>query len=169
MTNLMTSTQFLLLLKKKQKAERKALWGSQRYIASGLARVIVVWVEEKETWNWKKSKMHRKTQLVTLCLFAGTAAALTLAAPKQTIFQKILLKAGRGKRLREQVVESYFDGVDKQNLEQIVNCFDPAGTKIRDVCGVSNVERMATPEQLGERCMEFLAAHPDCRVMFHYP
>jgi hypothetical protein len=36
------------------------------------------------------------------------------------------------------------------------------------VCGVSNSERLATPEELGERCMEFLAAHPDTKVMFHY-
>lgn len=80
-----------------------------------------------------------------------------------------MLKAGMGKTLREKVVERYFDGVQKQDREQIVSCFSPAGTKIRDVCGVSNSERLATPDVLGERCIEFLAAHPDTKVMFHYP
>ena len=55
-----------------------------------------------------------------LCLVGGTFA---LSAPKPNVLQKLLLKAGKGKRLREKVVETYFDGVDKQNLEQIVSCF----------------------------------------------
>ena len=80
----------------------------------------------------------------------------------------MLLKVGGGKALREQVVERYFNGVQLQNREQIVSCFSPMGTKIRDVCGVSNNERLATPDELGERCMEFLAAHPDTKVLFHY-
>ena len=71
--------------------------------------------------------------------------------------------------MREKVVERYFDGVTKQNREQISSVFSPEGTKIRDVCGKKSSERLATAEALGERCMEFLAAHPDTVVMFHYP
>ena len=104
--------------------------------------------------------------LALACLVHPIAA---LAPTKPGLFQKALLKMGRGKRLREAVVERYFDGVQKQDREQIVSCFNPSGTTIRDVCGVSNSERMATPEELGERCMEFLAAHPDTVVKFHYP
>ena len=79
------------------------------------------------------------------------------------------LRAGGGKKLREKVVESYFRGVHEQNREQIAACFHPDGTKITDVCALSSGTRIATPFELGERCMEFLAAHPDCQVKFHYP
>jgi hypothetical protein len=99
------------------------------------------------------------------CLLSLTSA---FSAPKPNLLQKALLKAGGGKKLREEVVARYFDGVQKQDREQIVSCFNPSGTKIRDVCGVSNSEKFATPDDLGERCMEFLAAHPDTKVMFHY-
>jgi hypothetical protein len=88
---------------------------------------------------------------------------------KPNVFQKALLRMGRGKKLREKVVERYFDGVQKQDRKQIMSCFSPLGTTIRDVCGVPNSERLATPEELGNRCMEFLAAHPNTQVKFHYP
>eukprot|EP00640_Fibrocapsa_japonica_P007597 CAMPEP_0113937712 /NCGR_PEP_ID=MMETSP1339-20121228/4276_1 /TAXON_ID=94617 /ORGANISM="Fibrocapsa japonica" /LENGTH=155 /DNA_ID=CAMNT_0000940583 /DNA_START=103 /DNA_END=570 /DNA_ORIENTATION=+ /assembly_acc=CAM_ASM_000762 len=82
--------------------------------------------------------------------------------------QKIKLKAGFGKNLRENVVFNYFDGVNKKDREQIKSCFDPSGTKIRDVCGVSNTEKQCTPDMLADRCMEFLAAHPDTVVDFYH-
>jgi hypothetical protein len=103
---------------------------------------------------------------MTASLFSLVSA---LATTKPNVLQKALLRVGGGKQWREQVVARYFDGVEKQDREQIVSCFDPSGTKIRDVCGVSNSARTATPDELGERCMEFLAAHPDTQVLFHYP
>ena len=102
---------------------------------------------------------------VTTSLLSLPVSALS--APN--VAQRALLKLGGGKKLREAVVERYFDGVQDQNREQIVSCFSPSGTKILDVCGVSNSERIATPAELGERCMEFLAAHPDTKVKFHCP
>lgn len=106
--------------------------------------------------------------VIALAYLAPSVGAFS-ASNKPNVFQKVLLKMGRGKQLREAVVLRYFDGVQKQDREQIVSCFNPSGTTIRDVCGVSNSERLATPEELGERCMEFLAAHPDTKVKFHYP
>ena len=112
--------------------------------------------------------------LASCCWWVGIVSSFSsgnsppIPAPKPNLLQKMLLKAGGGKALREQVVERYFNGVQLQNREQIVSCFSPDGTKIRDVCGVSNSERLATPDELGERCMEFLAAHPDTTVLFHY-
>ena len=100
-----------------------------------------------------------------------TVRSLSAASPKAldpNTLQRILLRSGGGKRLREKVVKAYFDGVGKQNREQIVSCFNPEGTVIRDVCGVNSGSKLATPDQLGERCMEFLAAHPDTSVFFHY-
>jgi hypothetical protein len=106
---------------------------------------------------------------VVVCSRVSCVSAFSSSFSKNpNIFQKAVLKVGRGKKLREEVVRRYFDGVQKQDREQIVSCFSPSGTTIRDVCGVSNSERLATPEELGERCMEFLAAHPDTKVMFHY-
>ncbi len=96
----------------------------------------------------------------------GVAAYTPPSGPN--MLQRALLKVGRGKILREKVVERYFDGVHKQNKDQIIGCFNPSGTKIRDVCGLSTGERVATPDQLGDRCMNFLAAHPDIKVMFLY-
>mmetsp|Transcript_13573 Transcript_13573/g.25505 ORF Transcript_13573/g.25505 Transcript_13573/m.25505 type:complete len:195 (+) Transcript_13573:75-659(+) len=106
--------------------------------------------------------------LLVAAALDGTSVAAFSASPRLNPVQKFLLKIGRGKNLREEVVSRYFDGVRTQNREQIVSCFHSSGTTIRDVCGVSNTERLATPDELGERCMEFLAAHPDTKVMFHY-
>jgi hypothetical protein len=105
--------------------------------------------------------------VMTASLLSLVSALATTTKPN--VLQKALLRVGGGKQWREQVVARYFDGVGKQDREQIVSCFDPSGTKIRDVCGVSNSARTATPDELGERCMEFLAAHPDTKVLFHYP
>jgi hypothetical protein len=105
--------------------------------------------------------------VITLVTSPFSSGFSTSRAPN--FFQKALLKVGKGKQWRESVVERYFDGVQQQNRDQIMSCFDPNGTRIRDVCGVSNSERIATPDELGERCIEFLAAHPDTQVKFHYP
>uniref|UniRef100_A0A7S4JJF8 SnoaL-like domain-containing protein n=1 Tax=Odontella aurita TaxID=265563 RepID=A0A7S4JJF8_9STRA len=96
------------------------------------------------------------------------AAARSLATSSPSFVQKALLKSGRGKSLREEVVGRYFDGVNKKDAEQIASCFGSDGARIRDVCGPSGVEREASRDQLADRCMEFLAAHPDARVDFHY-
>ena len=109
--------------------------------------------------------MFRFIQLIGLLQLTMVMA---FVAPKPNVFQKLLLKVGRGKKLREEVVSRYFDGVLKKDRDQIYSCFNPEGTKIRDVCGVSNSEKLATPDDLADRCMEFLAAHPDTKVMFHY-
>jgi len=67
----------------------------------------------------------------------------------------------------ENVVRKYFDGVNKKDPKQIESCFDSKAT-IRDVCGISDTKRNVMPKDLADRCMEFLAAHPDCKVDFHY-
>jgi hypothetical protein len=106
--------------------------------------------------------------LVVLTAAFGWRAVCAFSSRGPNVVEKTLLKIGRAKKLREEVVERYFDGVLKQNRQQIVSCFNPSGTKIRDVCGVFSGERVATPDELGDRCMEFLAAHPDTKVMFYF-
>lgn len=84
--------------------------------------------------------------------------------------QKALLKLNRAKGLREQVVENYFKGVDTKDRDLIVSCFADNVT-IRDVCNLdaSSETRAATPDILATRCFDFLGAHPDTNVLFHYP
>eukprot|EP00578_Thalassiosira_sp_NH16_P015463 CAMPEP_0181126580 /NCGR_PEP_ID=MMETSP1071-20121207/27717_1 /TAXON_ID=35127 /ORGANISM="Thalassiosira sp., Strain NH16" /LENGTH=249 /DNA_ID=CAMNT_0023212215 /DNA_START=15 /DNA_END=764 /DNA_ORIENTATION=- len=95
----------------------------------------------------------------------------SLASPGT--LQKLRLRLGLGKELRERVVHKYFHGVDTKNIQQIVECFHPDGAVIRDISSVANrdvpyedVGRMVSPQFLGERCREFLEAHPDAKVMF---
>jgi len=80
-----------------------------------------------------------------------------------------MLKLGFQKKLREELVYKYFDGVNKKDRAQISSCFPKEGATIRDVCGVSNSEKIVSNDVLADRCMEFLAAHPDCKVDFHFP
>ena len=67
----------------------------------------------------------------------------------------------------EDVVRKYFDGVNKKDPEQIKSCFGDKAT-IRDVCGINDTKRDVVANDLADRCMEFLTAHPDCKVDFHY-
>ncbi len=64
---------------------------------------------------------------------------------------------------REEVVRRYFDGVTKKNREQIQSCFADEAC-ITDICSINASKRSVRSDLLAERCMEFLAAHPDCRV-----
>lgn len=101
------------------------------------------------------------TSLVTLLMISGDVNALSF-------MNRLRLKAGGGSGLREEVVGRYFDGVTKKDRDQIASCFGKVAT-IRDVCGLSTAERSASCDDLADRCMDFLAAHPDCKVDFHYP
>lgn len=69
---------------------------------------------------------------------------------------------------REEVVRRYFDGVTTKNPNQIYSCFAEEAY-ITDICSINASKRRVSSELLTDRCMEFLAAHPDCRVDFHYP
>ncbi len=67
----------------------------------------------------------------------------------------------------EEVVRRYFDGVNKKDPKQLRSCFGEMAT-IRDVCGLDDSVRSVPSENLVDRCMEFVTAHPDCLVRFHY-
>lgn len=71
----------------------------------------------------------------------------------------------------ELVVRRYFEGVNETDFIKIRNCF-AANTdtelRIRDVCGVNSDYRKVNVNDLVNRCREFLLAHPDCVVNFHY-
>lgn len=67
----------------------------------------------------------------------------------------------------ENVVRRYFQGVNDKDPALIRSCFGDTAT-IRDVCGISNGQRTVPAQALVDRCMDFLAAHPDTVVDFHH-
>jgi hypothetical protein len=70
------------------------------------------------------------------------------------------------KRYLEDVVKKYFDGVNKKDPKQIRSCFGDEAA-ICDIV-VSKEKRIVPAEVLTDRCMDFLTAHPDCKVNFYY-
>lgn len=89
--------------------------------------------------------------LIVLTLVVASAQALTLFGQK---------------RRMESVVRKYFDGVNKKDAAQIQSCFGDEAT-ICDVV-VSSTKKTVKSKILAERCMDFVTAHPDCLVEFHY-
>lgn len=67
----------------------------------------------------------------------------------------------------EETVCRYFQGVNDKDPGMIRSCFGDMAT-IRDVCGINDSKRTVPAQDLVDRCMDFLAAHPDCMVQFHY-
>lgn len=65
-------------------------------------------------------------------------------------------------------MKRYFEGVNQKDPKLIQSCFEPSA-KIRDVCGIiNNSYKDVSSEDLTNRCMEFLQAHPDCQVKFYH-
>jgi hypothetical protein len=95
--------------------------------------------------------------------------ALNIALPLLALLGLACISQGfsPSPQQREQVVFKYFDGVNKKDRAQIASCFADNAI-IRDVCSINSSEREVRPGDLADRCMEFLQAHPDCKVAFHY-
>lgn len=109
---------------------------------------------------YRKTNMMRGLQTSQLSFVAFVAVAATARA-----FSVSLTASQQGKM--EDVVRRYFDGVNKKDPDQIKSCFEEEAT-IRDVCGMNDAKRSVRSQDLADRCMDFLAAHPDCKVDFHY-
>ena len=70
---------------------------------------------------------------------------------------------------KEEVVSRYFDGVNKKDPAMMSSCFAEK-VELHDMCGPSKGKaRFASKNEMSDRCMEFLAAHPDCQVEFTQP
>ena len=68
--------------------------------------------------------------------------------------------------VKEDVVRRYFDGVNQQDADMMSSCFAEQ-VELIDMCGPSKgIPKFASCQEMADRCMEFLAAHPDCRVEF---
>jgi hypothetical protein len=111
----------------------------------------------------RSSSINALVPISIVLIFITTASLLTV---KTKAFSSLSRNA-RTAQQQEAVVRRYFDGVDKKDPVQIRSCFGETAT-IRDVCGVSNTVRTVQASVLVERCMEFVTAHPDCKVDFHY-
>jgi len=107
-----------------------------------------------------KTTMRQNSTLLAVPLFLLLAITITTKSK--------CLAFSPSAQQREQVVFKYFDGVNKKDRDQIASCFAETAT-IRDVCSINNSsERTVNPNDLADRCMEFLKAHPDCTVNMHY-
>jgi hypothetical protein len=102
---------------------------------------------------------------LSITLLLVTTASLLMIGVK-ALSSPSFQKAQTAQKM-EAVVRRYFDGVNKKDPVQIRSCFHETAT-IRDVCGVSNMDRTVQAEALVDRCMEFVTAHPDCKVDFYY-
>mmetsp|Transcript_27567 Transcript_27567/g.63204 ORF Transcript_27567/g.63204 Transcript_27567/m.63204 type:complete len:194 (-) Transcript_27567:422-1003(-) len=99
-------------------------------------------------------------------IFLAAALAIVSAAQALDLFPFISKK-----RKMESVVRKYFEGVTAKDPKMIRSCFpatDEIHTSIRDVCGIDDSTREVRGKDLVERCTEFLGAHPDTVVNFHY-
>ena len=67
----------------------------------------------------------------------------------------------------EATVLRYFEGVHTKDPAKIRSCFGETAT-IRDVCGINSSVRTVPASDLVDRCMDFVTAHPDCAIDFHY-
>jgi hypothetical protein len=71
----------------------------------------------------------------------------------------------------EDTVRRYFQGVNNKNPHMIASCFQKQAC-IRDVCALlhnkNSEPRMVPADMLVQRCMDFVTAHPDCKVDFYY-
>lgn len=95
----------------------------------------------------------------------------SLARP--SALERLRLRLGYGKSLRERVVHKYFHGVDTRNISQIQECFNAEGATITDIRNrpdgsTQNPSNTVTPAFLADRCQQFLTAHPECDVKFYY-
>eukprot|EP00293_Proteomonas_sulcata_P000181 CAMPEP_0184321370 /NCGR_PEP_ID=MMETSP1049-20130417/118700_1 /TAXON_ID=77928 /ORGANISM="Proteomonas sulcata, Strain CCMP704" /LENGTH=180 /DNA_ID=CAMNT_0026642163 /DNA_START=87 /DNA_END=629 /DNA_ORIENTATION=- len=71
-----------------------------------------------------------------------------------------------GDRKREQVVKNYFAGVNEKDKEKIAACFADNNV-ISDVMGTKKGALVeADGKFMADRVGDFLAAHPDAKVMF---
>ena len=111
----------------------------------------------------------------------GEGGPHTLTAPlgpvdslnRPGVLDRLRLRLGFGKSLRERVVHKYFHGVDTMNISQIQECFNAEGATITDIRNrpdgsTQNPSNTVKPDFLADRCKQFLTAHPNCDVKFYY-
>lgn len=97
---------------------------------------------------------------------ASLLPLLALTLPFTTSLAFSLFRS-RTKHKMEAVVNQYFAGVNAKDPDLIRACFGETAC-IRDVCALNQSSREVPAATLVQRCMDFLAAHPDCVVDFYY-
>jgi hypothetical protein len=136
---------------------------SQAYHENKLKRSRLKTAQPTMVTMTRSSSFNDLVPISIVLIFVTTASLLTVGT---TAFSSSSQNAHTAQQ-QEAVVRRYFDGVNKQDPVQIRSCFGETAT-IRDVCGVSNTARTVQASVLVERCMEFVTAHPDCKVDFYY-
>jgi len=108
-------------------------------------------------------------QISTQSLALVIALALLLTASRSvTAFSAAGTIHVRDTARMEAVVRQYFEGVNQKDPATIRACFGDSA-RIWDVCALkASSQRQVPATDLVDRCMDFLTAHPDCVVKFHY-
>lgn len=111
-----------------------------------------------------------KTRSVLLSLSMASLRTLTVRSfstfPPAPTVTRDPIPAAQAVEM-EATVRRYFEGVHTKDSEKIRSCFADTAT-IRDVCGLNANEKTVPADVLVERCMDFVTAHPDCAINFHY-
>jgi len=105
------------------------------------------------------TKLNKGITKNNLKLFSAASTATNEISEKQELLEE------------ELVVRRYFEGVNETDFIKIRDCFATnaeSELRIRDVCGINSNYRKVNVNDLVNRCREFLLAHPDCVVHFHY-
>ena len=97
-------------------------------------------------------------------------AAIAVAAIMSTTARALSARSSSSSTVKtamEEIVRTYFQGVHEKDAAKIRSCFAETAI-IRDVCGLNSHERTVPAQALVDRCMEFVAAHPDVEISFYY-
>mmetsp|Transcript_11578 Transcript_11578/g.15252 ORF Transcript_11578/g.15252 Transcript_11578/m.15252 type:complete len:286 (+) Transcript_11578:60-917(+) len=123
------------------------------------------------------SHHHPRRRRVTT--FARITAAASLSKAEETSVMPTnehqqQQQEEKEQRMMEAIVCRYFQGVDEKNAQMIRSCFGEKDILIRDVIGGNNSQQVAMAKTVNandmvQRCMDFVTAHPDVRVHFHIP
>lgn len=108
------------------------------------------------------------------CCYLVHTVAFSVSSSISTTFSSSMNDASRGsphtpdiQNEMESVVKRYFQGVQNKNPEMIRSCFNDVAS-IRDVCGINDSTRTVSSDILVQRCIDFVTAHPDVVIKFHY-
>lgn len=96
------------------------------------------------------------------CVLSLSSSSQTEEARQQSVPLKVTMER------MEQTVKRYFQGVQEKDPIMIRSCFEETAI-IRDVCAVTNSQqRTVSADDLVQRCIDFVTAHPDCNIQFYY-
>ncbi|GKY99918.1 hypothetical protein MPSEU_000945400 [Mayamaea pseudoterrestris] len=126
------------------------------------------------------SPFNVKRVVVLLCMIMATTRLAAAFSASATSSSSATMNIAKLQQM-EETVRRYFQGVNDKDPSMIASCFGDAA-KIYDVCALRRNDndtassgsssschgKLVPSTALVRRCMDFVAAHPDCCVDFYY-